>query len=116
MQIQVNTDNNVEGREALEARVQAAVESALRRFADRLTRVEVHLGDQSAARSGGADKRCAMEARPAGRQPVAATHQARTLEEAYEGAAKKLRALLDTDFGRADDAKGARSIRHDLLP
>ena len=115
MQIQINTDDNVEGREALEARVEAAVESALGRFGDRITRVEVHLSDENAGKSGSDDMRCLMEARPASRQPVAVTHQAATLEEAYQGAARKLRARLETAFGRVDDAKGAPSIRHTPL-
>ena len=66
MQIQVNTGDNVEGREELIARVEAGVAAALSRFDDRLTRVEVHLGDENAGKSGAADKRCMIEARPAG--------------------------------------------------
>ncbi len=111
MQIQVNTDDNVEGREALAARVRSTVEAAIGRFADGLTRVEVHLGDVNAGRSGSADKRCLMEARPAGGQPVAVTHHAATVEEACDGAARKLRNLLDSQFGKAADVKGATSIR-----
>lgn len=111
MQVQVNTDDNVEGREALIAEVEAAVGAALSRFAHQLTRVEVHLGDESAGRSSGADKRCAMEARPAGRQPVTVTHHATTLAEAYGGAAQKLQNLLTSALGRLNDHKGAASIR-----
>lgn len=113
VQVQFNTDDNIEGRDALAGRVEAEVAATLGRFADRITRVEVHLSDEDAGRSGGADKRCLMEARPAGRRPVAVTHQAATLEEAYGDAAKKLRNLLDSIFGRLDDTKGAASIRGD---
>lgn len=115
MRIKINTDDNVEGREALEARVEAAVASALDRFGDRITRIEVHLSDENAGKSGGGDMRCSMEARPASRQPVAVTHQAATLEEAFQGADRKLRARLETAFGRVDDAKGAPSIRDNPL-
>ena len=111
MQVQLNTDDNVEGREELIDKVEAEVAAALSRFADRLTRVEVHLGDENAGKSGAADKRCMMEARPSGQQPVAATHKAATLEEAYEGAAEKLGNLLESKFGRLHDRKGAASIR-----
>ena len=48
MQIQVNTDNNIEGRDELARRVEAGIEAALSRFSDQITRVEVHLGDESA--------------------------------------------------------------------
>lgn len=111
MQVQFNTDGNVEGRDALARRVEADVAATLGRFGDQITRVEVHLSDENAARGGGADKRCLMEARPTGRQPVAVTHQAATLEEAYGGAAKRLRNLLEGTFGRLNDTKGAASIR-----
>lgn len=111
MHIQVNTDDTIEGREALRAQVEATVESALERFAGQLTRVEVHLGDENAGRSGPGDTRCAMEARPAGQQPVAVTHNAATLEEASAGAAQKLARLLDSRLGRLNDHKGAASIR-----
>ncbi len=111
MQVQINTDDNVEGRDALARLVEAEVDATLGRFGGRLTRMEVHLSDENAGRAGAADKRCLMEARPAGRQPVAVTHQAATLEEAYGGAAKKLRKLLEGTFGRLNDTKGAASIR-----
>jgi hypothetical protein len=113
MHIQVNTDNNVEGSASLRAHVEATVESAIGRFAGQLTRVEVHLGDMNADRSGPGDKRCAMEARPAGQQPVAVTQTAATLEEACAGAAQKLARLLDSRLG-AISQKGAASIRGGL--
>jgi len=41
MQIQVNTDDNIEGRDELIAQVEADIRDGLSRFADRITRVEV---------------------------------------------------------------------------
>jgi len=52
-----------------------------------------------------------MEARPTNQKPVAVTHEAATVDEACAGAAKKLRSLLDTQFGKQNDVKGAASIR-----
>ncbi len=111
MQIQVNTDDNVQGREELTRVVEEEVERVLGRFDEYLTRVEVHLGDHNAAKGGGADKRCMMEARPRSHQPVAVSHDAATLGEAIGGAAKKLRGRLDGLLDRLNDAKGAPSIR-----
>jgi hypothetical protein len=111
MQIQVNTDNNIEGREELARQVEAGVEAALSRFSDQITRVEAHLGDESAGRPSGADQRCMLEARVAGRPPVAVTSYADTLDEAFHGAAEKLKRLLESEFGRLDDRKGGTSIR-----
>jgi Sigma 54 modulation protein / S30EA ribosomal protein len=111
MQIQVNTDNNIDGREELARQVEAGVEAALSRFSDQITRVEVHLGDESAGRPSGGGKRCMLEARPGRRPPVAVTSYADTLDEAFRGAADKLKRLLESEFGRLDDRKGGASIR-----
>jgi len=100
MKIQVNTDVHIEGREALSARVSTAVEHALQRFQDQVTRVEVHLSDQNGDKSGQQDKRCVMEARLEGRQPIAATDDAATLDQAVRGAADKLARLIDSQLGR----------------
>ncbi len=106
MQVQVHTDNHITGREALVARVEAEVESVLDRFADRLTRVEVFLGDENGPKHGADDKRCLMEARLAGHQPIAVTHHAETLEDAVAGAAQKLEHSLDHTLGKLNDPKG----------
>lgn len=111
MQIQVNTDDHVHGREDVTRAVTQEVEHALHRFASRLQRVEVHLGDTNAGKHGADDKRCMMEARPAGHPPVAVTHQADTLQLAIQGAARKLQHRLETVLGRISDAKGRESIR-----
>jgi len=47
MQVQINTDHNIEGREALAAYVSGVVEAALSRISDHITRVEVHLSDEN---------------------------------------------------------------------
>ncbi|MGZ4666712.1 MAG: hypothetical protein ACXV5Q_17165, partial [Frankiaceae bacterium] len=91
MKIQVNTDSNIDGNAELTQHVEAEFETVLSRFGDRLTRVEVHLRDDVAGRSDGTDIRCLVEARPARQQPVAVTHHGATPEEAYSGAAQKLK-------------------------
>jgi hypothetical protein len=111
MKVQVNTDDNVQGREALAQRVETEIESTLGRFRDQVTRVEVHISDENAAKPGDFDKRCLMEARPTGLQPVAVTHQAATIDEAFAGAAKKLRSALAGILDRRNDHKGSDTIR-----
>jgi len=106
MQIQINTDRNIEGREALADQVRGVVESALSRFSNRITRVEVHLSDENSDKKGGDDEmRCMMEARIEGRQPIAVTHQAASLDQAVDGAADKLTRLIESTFGRLRDQK-----------
>ena len=100
MQIQINTDHNIEGHEALAAQVSEVVESALSLVSDHITRVEVHLSDENGDKRGQNDKRCMMEARMEGRQPVAVTHQSATLVQAVDGAADKLTRLIESTLGR----------------
>lgn len=47
MQIQINTDRNIDGNEALAAYVRGETEHALSRINDHITRVEVHLSDEN---------------------------------------------------------------------
>ena len=82
MQVQINTAHNIEGREALTAHFRGVVESALDRFSDRITRVEVHLSDENGQKHGADDKRCMIEARLEGHQPLAVKHHAAMLEQA----------------------------------
>ena len=111
MQIQVNTDDRVEGREALLKWVEAEVAEKLARFRDRVTRIEVHLTDSSGDKSGVKDKRCVMEARATGLQPLAVSHEAATVADAFGGATEKLKHLLDHSFERSKDRHGRDSIR-----
>ena len=100
MQIQVHTDNNITGREDVVRLVQSTVEGAIGRFADRITRVEAHLSDTNSHKSKGDDKRCLLEARLAGLQPIAVSHQAPTIELAVTSAADKLQRAIESKVGR----------------
>lgn len=111
MQVLVNTDKHVEAEPHLVEQVQEQVESGLARFDRQLTRVDVHLSDQNADRGGAMDLRCALEARPAGRQPIAVTHDAATAMEACAGAVSKMRSLLDSSLGRTEARQGRDTIR-----
>ena len=104
MLIQINTDSNIEGDEALAKQAQAVLRGTLEHFGEQLTRVEVHLSDQSSdKKSGTDDKRCLLEARLAGLQPITVSYQAATLEQAIVGAAKKLERSLDSVLGRLEN-------------
>jgi len=105
MQIQFNTDESVDGREALGRHAEEVVQRVLGRFSDEVTRVEIHLSDVNGQKAGENDKRCLMEARVAGRQPVAVTDQANTLHQAIDGAAQKLKRSLDSTLGKLGEHK-----------
>jgi ribosomal subunit interface protein len=111
VQIQVHTDRNVAVSDGMRQHVETELESALSRFSDQITHVDVHIGDESAGRSGG-DKRCAIEAKPAGKPPLAVTHHAASVGEACSGATHKLKTLIEHRHERAHDHKGGETIRH----
>lgn len=96
MLIQVNTDNNIEGREKLANYVKSEVEHALGRFRERLTRVDVHLTDEKGDKGGQEDKRCVMEVHLNGLPPNAVTHHAATLGQAVDGAIQKMKRSIDS--------------------
>ena len=105
MQIQINTDHNIEGREALATHVTNVLQHALQRLSAHITRVEVHLGDENSDKNSHHDKRCMLEARMEGRPPVAVTHHADNLHQAIAGATEKLTRKIDDLVSRQHDQK-----------
>ena len=103
MIIQVNTDNNIEGNSELAQQFKTLLENSLERFGDKITRVEVHLSDDNSDKKFGTeDKHCLLEARLAGLQPLAVSHQAATTEQAVDGAVDKLMRSIDATLGKLD--------------
>ncbi len=101
MQIQINTDKNISGQEALAQSVEDVLRTDLRRFRDQITRIEVHLSDESSsAKSGGMDKRCLLEVRLAGERPIAVSDQAETIEDAVTSAIQQMVHLLKTELDK----------------
>lgn len=116
MKIQVNTDSTIEGGDALTLTIETTVHAALDRYGDRLTRVEAHLSDDDS--TGGeshAGKRCLLEARPVGMEPVVVTGSADTAERACHDATQKMQSLLDSTFGRIDSHNENETIRQNRL-
>jgi hypothetical protein len=54
------------------------------------------------AHKGGVDKRCLIEARPKGLDPVTAEHVGPTIQEALRGALDKLEHVFEHRFGRLE--------------
>ena len=103
MQIQVRADSSVKAGQDVAGAAEAAVEGAVRRWTGRITRVEVHLSDVNRHKGGADDKRCVMEARLGGLEPVVVTHNAGSLVDAIDGAATKLQKSLESALGRLGD-------------
>lgn len=103
MKIQLNTDKNINGSENLEALVSETISSKLKRYADNITRIEVHLSDQNAHKSGIDDIQCKIEARIEGLNPILATGKSNTTEKALNDSIEKMKAALDTIIGKMKD-------------
>lgn len=100
MEIQVNTDNNVEGKQKLESYMIEAISQGLNRFGDLITRVEVHVSDENGNKKGPNDKRCLLEARLKGLAPVAVTSQEDSVHKAVSASIEKMKASLSTTVGK----------------
>jgi hypothetical protein len=114
MQIQVNASNGIQNKEALERWADGEIQGILSRFADDVTRVEVHMSGETPGKSGGGDKRCTMEARLAHHQPVATSHDAPSQDEAFRGALAKLKRVVEHTLARVDNHRARDSIRKDV--
>ncbi|WP_035271884.1 HPF/RaiA family ribosome-associated protein [Desulfonatronum thiodismutans] len=110
MQMQINSDRNIEIDEALHAVISDSVESALGRFSEGITLLEVHLSDQNSDKKGGHDDiRCLLEARLEGHQPIAVSHRAADVDLAVEGAAARLTKLIKHSRERQREQQSHRT-------
>ena len=100
MTIQFNTDKTISGSEKAAAPFIAQIKDELTRFSSDITRIEVHLSDENGNKDGLSDIRCMIEARLEGKQPMAVTSQADTIEQAVADAVEKLKAALETIIGK----------------
>jgi ribosome-associated translation inhibitor RaiA len=113
VQVQINTGKNVDAETDL---MEDEVLDALSRFEDQLIRVDIHLSDQNAEKSGADDLRCTMDAQLAGIKTVAVTHSAATVSQAFSGAVQKLEKALETTLAKIEGRRGRDSIRHPDVP
>lgn len=100
MQFQFNSDSSVMGTDNVAERIEAAVRSKLKRYEDRLTRIEVHVSDVNGSKHGADDKHCMIEARPRGGRPIGVTGKADKVDDAARKAANTLAQRLERLFGK----------------
>lgn len=97
---------DIEKTDAIEGHIRETLEKALGHFGDRLTRIEAHVGDHNGAKKGPADKRCMIEARPAGSDPVAVEAVGEDLYAVVSDAAGKLRRVVTRRFEKSNEVRG----------
>jgi len=105
MHIEVNA-SDVRTSEAIVEHIRSQVESAMRFYQDRVTRVEAHVKDTN-SNKGGKDKRCTLEVRLAGQNPLAVEHESEDLYMAISGAADKLKRAVQKRLEKLDSRTSA---------
>jgi hypothetical protein len=100
MLIEVRTDASIDGGEPLFDQVKGVVRAALHRYDDRVRRIDVHLSDAVGNKTGHDNKRCSIEARRDGCEPILVAHQESSIDKAIHGAVHKLKTAMDGAFGK----------------
>ncbi len=94
MTIQINSDKNITLSQGFIAKISENVTTAIGRFDEYITRLEVFLADENSDRQGSDDKRCTIEIRIKGRDPEAVTSTADDIGLAVKLATDKAVQLL----------------------
>jgi len=94
MKVQINSDNHITNSEDFSAELTSSIESSLDKYSSHITRLEVFLRDENSNKSGADDKKCSIEARLEGLQPLGVSHKGETLRDAFNGAVKKLERVV----------------------
>jgi ribosome-associated translation inhibitor RaiA len=101
MQVQIHTDNHIEGKEAMAKWATESIKATLARFNDQITKIEAHFSDESSGKkSAPEDKQCTLEVRLEGHQPLVVKHHAANLNQALDGACEKMARLIGNTLGR----------------
>ncbi len=111
MQININTDSTIERTAGLSEHVQTVVGAAVHRFAEQISRIDVHLSDNKNEKSADGDNRCMIEARLTGYNTIAVSDHSATLHQAISGASDKLKRAIDSALGKLHDSKRHASAK-----
>lgn len=107
MQIQIHKGKQVEVGEDFNEFVSDEIQTKLKRFEERITRVEAHFADENGSgKSSDDDKRCVLEARLTGMQPISVTAHAASVRFALEGAIDKMKTTLGRTLDKLSHTKG----------
>lgn len=117
MEIIINTDSRVQNTPGLREHVTSVVQQELKHVSENVTRIEVHLRDVNSDKKGGEDdKKCLIEARVAGSQPVVAEHYASEINLALSGATKQLARALHDASAKARDLEKRAAAQKRIEP
>lgn len=111
MQVLLNTDPHIDGRQAMSDYLESVVTETLGHYGERITRVEAHVSDaNSSAKANTDDIHCTLEARLVGLDPLVVKERAGTAHQAIHGAVRKLERALSSAIGKHDPRHRARHL------
>jgi ribosome-associated translation inhibitor RaiA len=103
MQILLHADPHIDRGHFMVDHLSIAVEDAMGRFGERVTRVEAQLSDVNGrSKPGVNDIHCTLEARLAGLSTVVAKEHASNAHRAIDGAVRKLKRAVGAEIARHD--------------
>jgi ribosome-associated translation inhibitor RaiA len=100
MRTHVTTTGAIHAHQAFRDQVVESVDETMSRFGDIVTRVDIHLVEESARRSSAESVRCTAEAHVAGHGTVVVTQHAEHVEPAVREAVEKLEGSIARALGR----------------
>jgi hypothetical protein len=103
MIIQISTDKTLNGDNRHQEYFSSQIKEELERYESHITRVELHLKDANGKKEGVNDISCVLEARLEGRQPIAVTTEADTVEKAVSNALDKMKVAITTIIGKSQN-------------
>lgn len=112
MEIQIHTDKHVILDDQLRDRIREDLGGVLSQIKHAVSRIEVHLSDESAGRTSGEHVRCLLEARPTGQETVTVTAHGVSAGASFAGAVDKLESLLRHKLDRLAGRGQRETIRH----
>ncbi|MFC6268997.1 HPF/RaiA family ribosome-associated protein [Frigoriflavimonas asaccharolytica] len=95
MDVKINTDNHIEGHQRFIDNYIMETEKALGRFDNYVTRFEVYFSDENSDKNTPDDKKCVIEARVKHKNPERVSHNASEIHQAFDGAVRKMKTVLD---------------------
>ena len=100
MTIQINTDKTINGDKRSSDFIVSQITEALQRFESNITRIEVYLKDENGKKDEFNNISWLLEARLEGKQPIAITNQANTMDMAVTGAIDKIKTSIESILGK----------------
>jgi ribosome-associated translation inhibitor RaiA len=96
MFIEFHSDSNVNATDETVAPFRDQINNSLSKYSHQVSSVQVHFSDENGKQGGQDDKRCMIEVRLDGMNPIAVTGRSSSLAQALKLAIDKMKTSLDT--------------------